>query len=540
MRSLSFFAVALVSLPLPFACGGSSGSPDVAMGDSGANGSDAPVGSSNPDASSNPDGSASASGSGGADAGSDALLPDGASDAGSTDPRLSHSNRSGTRLKAEWLVAADGAEEFVGWRDTQLKQDCRFGLAGDGLERCLPSAASHADGASFADAACTKPVAPGPGCGTAAPSDIVATDVSTCPSRTRVYASGAKAAKVYTNGGGSCVLTSSSDTYYELGAEMAPSTFVSATHSSSAPQGGIVVNYLKGADGSFGFSSFTDGTTGLECSFILSTDGRYHCLPDQDSPAASDWGGDFVNGACTSPGFAFWTQCATPTVGTATVAGASCAPAMGEVVHLGTAASSTFYSGPTPCQAEPARPDIKWLPGLAPMAPASFGGAIPRLAAGSMRLLEYDFVTTSGLVQTASVPATSIPFFPNEQAFHDSQLDVDCTMQIASDGKYRCLPTDTAKLIAGDGFYADAACTVPVLAAVDACLAIPAYGVLAETSACPAKQKIVSLIALGPSSMIYSGAPGSCTLTTNPGWTLFTAGVEIAPGTFALMAEELK
>src|SRR5262249_36764419 len=43
---------------------------------------------------------------------------------------------SGSRLRAKYLTTADGARQFVGWYDSQRKEDCSFDVAEDGQMHC--------------------------------------------------------------------------------------------------------------------------------------------------------------------------------------------------------------------------------------------------------------------------------------------------------------------------------------------------------------------------------------------------------------------
>src|SRR5689334_6922337 len=63
---------------------------------------------------------------------------------------------SGSRLRARYLDAGDGAVDFVGFRDQELGVDCDFYLGTDAKSRCLPETTG---GLFFTDAACTEPVA---------------------------------------------------------------------------------------------------------------------------------------------------------------------------------------------------------------------------------------------------------------------------------------------------------------------------------------------------------------------------------------------
>jgi hypothetical protein len=65
---------------------------------------------------------------------------------------------SGSRLKAYWYIAADGAKQFAGtWFDSTLKIDCSMTPAPDGKVRCMPATA-YVIG-YFSDSGCSMPIA---------------------------------------------------------------------------------------------------------------------------------------------------------------------------------------------------------------------------------------------------------------------------------------------------------------------------------------------------------------------------------------------
>jgi hypothetical protein len=96
--------------------------------------------------------------------------------------------QSGTRLKAKYIVGADGSKEYQlttifldvhgvsgpnevhpVWYDSMLQADCTFLWSADGKLRCLPGTPSHENvqqndfaelgfGVAFSDAQCTKPI----------------------------------------------------------------------------------------------------------------------------------------------------------------------------------------------------------------------------------------------------------------------------------------------------------------------------------------------------------------------------------------------
>jgi hypothetical protein len=81
---------------------------------------------------------------------------------------------SGTRIKAKWLVTADGARQANGWYDSTRKDDCFFGTAADGKMRCLAGFGGGGATILFKDAACSQaiaavPIPPDAGCPPNAP-----------------------------------------------------------------------------------------------------------------------------------------------------------------------------------------------------------------------------------------------------------------------------------------------------------------------------------------------------------------------------------
>jgi hypothetical protein len=61
------------------------------------------------------------------------------------------------RLRARYLVAEDGSRQFVGWHDTGRDEDCSFGFAADGAQRCLP-ATQYGVWGYYSDDQCTVPI----------------------------------------------------------------------------------------------------------------------------------------------------------------------------------------------------------------------------------------------------------------------------------------------------------------------------------------------------------------------------------------------
>lgn len=97
------------------------------------------------------------------DAGGDASLIDGALPDGSTNDAApdgkagDQSFQSGTRLKVRYNVSSDGAQQALGFYDSQRSENCNFMPASDGVLRCLPSVTTLSG--FFTDGNCTSPLA---------------------------------------------------------------------------------------------------------------------------------------------------------------------------------------------------------------------------------------------------------------------------------------------------------------------------------------------------------------------------------------------
>jgi hypothetical protein len=131
------------------------------------------------------------------------------------------------------LTTPDGAKQLSGWHDTTLNIDCSFGLAADGMTRCVPTDVADAITLRFGDAACTIPVAYyNNSCGGSVPSYVRQFGEGTCPSTgDHYFAVGMPYTTVYFQSGSSCVAQAADQfpSYYAIGSEVPPSTFQPAT-----------------------------------------------------------------------------------------------------------------------------------------------------------------------------------------------------------------------------------------------------------------------------------------------------------------------
>lgn len=97
-----------------------------------------------------------AAGSGGASSAASGVGPGGPSTGAGAGDSL---YQSGSRLRAKYLLGADGSKQFTGWHDSKLNVDCAPQLAAGNLLRCLPA---NTPTYLWADSSCkTSPVAMG-------------------------------------------------------------------------------------------------------------------------------------------------------------------------------------------------------------------------------------------------------------------------------------------------------------------------------------------------------------------------------------------
>lgn len=158
---------------------------------------------------------------------------EGGSGMGDPVPSAKADPTSGSRLKAKYRTADDGSKEYLSslWYDSERQEDCTFATAADGKERCMPS--SQATITFFADEACKQPLAVGSA--SCAPKYALTFEPSTCSSPVvHVYSIGATTSpsKLYVSANGTCINAGPADAtsvYYQVGAEVAASSFVGAT-----------------------------------------------------------------------------------------------------------------------------------------------------------------------------------------------------------------------------------------------------------------------------------------------------------------------
>lgn len=177
-----------------------------------------------------PPGSASSGGHAGASATSTGST---GTSSGSGPVPNANADESGSRLKAQSIVGADGSVHYLGLYDSQLKVTCSFEAMSDNNLHCIPASTTvGVINSYFADSACSQPITwIATGC-----TPSYATKPVSAPgcaaSVTHVFSVGAAfTGTPFVNTGTCNALPTTLQGYdaYMVGSEIAPSTFVSGT-----------------------------------------------------------------------------------------------------------------------------------------------------------------------------------------------------------------------------------------------------------------------------------------------------------------------
>ncbi len=146
------------------------------------------------------------------------------------------SYQSGTRIKVQRYVGADGSSSPIGLYDSQLKVPCAWATASDGTTRCLPTGSAY-QGLHipvFVDSGCSLPLlalpTPGP-CTLPTYASSTVSLTAACSSGLSMFSVGSVfTGPVYTGTPGSCTAGTglAGTTYYSL-APLMPSEFVEGT-----------------------------------------------------------------------------------------------------------------------------------------------------------------------------------------------------------------------------------------------------------------------------------------------------------------------
>jgi hypothetical protein len=359
--------------------------------------------------------------------------------------------RSGTALKARWLVGEGGARVFDGFSYGEFP--CSFSWV-EGRTVCNPGVLQRArplfDSFFYADERCSEPLLPkGPGSHT----QFVH---GTCPLAIAVFEpepTPAEYTTVYQGDGQRCWQVPEAET---------PPGLYRGTDITAKVAGGRLVRgpardgwaplFAEGDDGARAFVAWIRVRDGAFCSFGLedAVQGKGRCLP-----YALSTGEAFADARCTSPvaSSGFPAPCDRPVF----IRGQSSACDDGTLHEAGARLMESFHRGA----------GGTCVGGRSSAAAFDLGPAVARetFPAGTLRV-----VAGPGRLRPLAIDGP-LGLTPVEQAFWDRQLETVC--RAGSEGgevRKRCEPL--ARWVSSV-LFADAACTVEVLS-VDRCG--PAYG----------------------------------------------------------------
>ena len=217
------------------------------------------------------------------------------SGSGQVSPAACGQPEDGTRLKAFYLDADDGAREYFDlWTDTELGTACRFQVTRDGRTRCLPFDRSFAS--SFLDDACTTGIVDdyAPAClrrARGVPKYAIQIEIlDECSETFRLFSLGAGSipASIHVRSpDGVCSPPQPNidgRIFYPLGAEVPLASLVAADVQTQGAR--LQTRYATGEDGSRGrvhrfvdLANVFDSQQGVDCDMQVAADGLLRCLP---------------------------------------------------------------------------------------------------------------------------------------------------------------------------------------------------------------------------------------------------------------------
>jgi hypothetical protein len=430
--------------------------------------------------------------------------PDGGSstpDMGSSMPEY----MSGSRLRVQTVQTADGANGFYSWYDSQLATDCYSAAVSDGSTRCVPWT-SLGTSTRYSDTNCQSLLAEAY-CARGPTPKFASEYGAGCVGEQFHPVLGVYSGPRFYGSSGQCSsdpTSSTSYTYFNIGAKLAPSAFVGAPPPAQSPPYGRLIRLTTTfADGAFEAGAWHDTKLDMDCWFNTAGDGSERCLP-------SSWGATgqfFADASCTTM-LGSISSCDASTV---RFVADSSRTSFYEVTgpHAGSVwqkngTQCTPYSGTTAVAL-----DVK------PVSLSDFVAAT----------LGVDATQSGTRIQRRMT--TSADGARQPRSWYDAQLGVECGFSIAGDGKLRCMPTDLASV---DEFRADIGCKQPLAWGTRDGFKY-AYGVQENANCATTPPTYYQLGALY-SGTVYLASGTSCSKYDSPPAGLYTLGSAIPVTTF--------
>jgi hypothetical protein len=388
------------------------------------------------------------------------------SDGAPDDPNaLDCEGRSGTRISQVLRTHSDGSSQVVRLHDNEIGETCAFGLAGDSMIRCVPTADGTpvaAGALMYSDPSCTARIAelsaaladPPPthmqqivagasadGCSPVPFHYILGNQLAVTPGTTTLYR----------KDGDNCVgVTAGSNPYFEIADELTPDGLVGATEV-WVGDGRIQMRQLDGEDGSrvCDTDSFVDLELDHPCRIAFGENNAIQCLPTPHAVGAY-----FAEGGCTTalPLVITAAECDSGARYVQESASEECTYRM-RIRSLGAEYTDPYFEMTDTCvQVTPTAGDTAYRVG-----PAVSGSSMQEVSRayiaveGADRLERGDLTTGEGL-----------RFFRAQ--WKDTMFDMPCAFEETGEGMFHCLPTigQQVPVASVTELFSDAACATAV------------------------------------------------------------------------------
>jgi hypothetical protein len=417
-------------------------------------------------------------------------------------------DRSGDRIKIRSWSSPDGVLGDAAPWDSATNAPCAWRHHADGRYRCLPVNTTFAYPVRFADPQCTRPTftqfarecdeLPG----------YVTTPApqATCPSSIALHEIGPK---VPTPGyyalsaSGSCVArppaagstpqTPQTQDRYEIGQEVALTSFAAASLRVGEAVGSQAAVYLEGDDGLRMFWNLRDLAGGFDCLVDTAADGVLRCAPDATARA----GGTYSDASCMEEAAEADRSSCTPGESFAARIHLSSCKRRVSFYPVRERAAAGYFSYVDGCQTSILAPYFDYFVLGAELPPSGFA-PVTIQPIDDLRRLRNSKVAIGGHSYGSNT-------------FWDSTLQQNCSAILMSDGTNRCaaFPVAPVDLLAGP--FSDPDCT-KVLVAGDFEGCAPATGFIAGRG-CPVPYRLFRILPDAHTGPVYQYGGKGCTAT---------------------------
>jgi len=368
----------------------------------------------------------------------------GATVAGDVTRYTTTNRRRGSRLALRMAVTDEGYQSGVGWRDTELDENCKFERDAHDTLRCFPTRATR--NLFYADADCSQGIA-------AVRSNThyaYRIEGAQCAGGIQPFALGAQIEtprEIFTlDSAGACVATPVPEADFRaLGAPIALERFVAARYGIEGTDSRVKAVGLVADDGAIKVTEFMDSELDTRCMWQGTDAAR--CLPKGQNVSA------FADAVCTQPLIeAEADECTEgPTFGTDFGV-----DACGDAFYR----PGSAFEGNTVYELSAEGYKVT---------------SVDSEEAGTLRMGERlgdHELATATVVRNESANTRLAPAHwktPDGNVWfshwHDNLLESECTFMSADDDEWRCLPSNAGDRV----LYADEACTEPVTEVQDVC-----------------------------------------------------------------------